>query len=89
MAKSRKPIQRRARGELGELYKVLEKAFPLHLDKYGYLDLQFLAAELGIRKQSIYKWLGNDRVPAKRVNSLVALSKGKLSIKTLEPFIFS
>ena len=88
MEESKKGATRRPRGQLGDLYKLLEKSFPTYLDRDGHLDLTMLGSDLGIRKQAIYKWTQKDKVPAKRVSDLIELSDGRLTVRDLEPFLF-
>lgn len=75
-------------GSLGELYDVLEAAFPdLRTDK-GELKVYALADHLGCKPQVCYKWFEKDKLTPERAQDIVKKSNGRLTLKKLERFVF-
>lgn len=75
------------------LHEVLTDAFPRHRTVNGILDVRELASDLDLSHEAVYKWIRADRVPAKRVNDLIALSRPnkkadpRLTLDDLLPFV--
>lgn len=79
----------------GKLYPLLIKTFPEYVED-GQLRVEKLASALkkpdgrGMHKFTLYQWMQNDRIPkAAGAKALIALSNGRLTEKTLAPFVFA
>lgn len=80
-------------GSLGDLYDVIDEAFPGYRTELGHLSVRELAAALGVSTQAVYKWFAKDSLSAKKVKPLIELSKTQdgarnLTIDDLMPFVF-
>lgn len=87
--------QGRPRYFQGKLYPLLKKNFPEYVED-GQLCVEKLASALkkpdgkGMHKFTLYQWMQNDRIPkAAGAKALIALSEGRLTEKTLAPFVFA
>lgn len=87
MTDTQRPAQNRRISGPGSLYSVLDGAFPGARTIQGYLDVKWLAGELGMSTWGVHKWFHNNQVPAKRVKRLIQLSEGRLTLEMLAPFL--
>jgi hypothetical protein len=71
------------------LYHVLYAALPDYRTPNRFLDVRKLATEIGVSHEGFYKWLRADRLPARRVKSLVELSGGKLTDGILVKYVMN
>lgn len=60
--------------DLGKLNNLLIRGLPDWLDDDGILRTYDLAKYLGVSYQAAYKWFDRNRIPPKRIPSLVKLS---------------
>ena len=60
---------------LGKLHALLIRGLPDWIDEDGLLKVYDLAKQLGVSYQSVYAFLGRERVPPKRMNALIKLSE--------------
>lgn len=74
-------------GSLGELYDVLDRAFPAYRTRRGFLNVNELSLALGTTSQNMYKWFKKEKVPAKYVKPLLTLSKERMTLDKLLPFV--
>ncbi len=72
----------------GELYKLLAKTMPQHVEG-GRLSPKLVADALNIARYTVYKWLNSDKLSSKGARQLIEASGGKLSIKDLSKFVLS
>jgi len=77
------------------LWKVLRRNLPWYQDdfkgeqgKYG-LNVTLIAQDMGVTKKTVFEWLSNNKVPGRRVNSLLALHNSTLTINMIQPYIAS
>lgn len=87
MTKAKNTKQRSRPGSLGEVYDMLDAAFPQYRTRFGGLDVYTLAGNLDMQPQSVYRWFNKETIPADRVKTLVRLSKGRLTEEKLIPFV--
>lgn len=87
MTKTVREKTRSRPGSLGELYDLLDTAFPTYRTRLGFLNVKSLGEDIEISSQAIYRWFAEDRVPARNVQKLIKLSRGRLNIEMLEPFL--
>lgn len=52
------------------LYQFLHKHLPAYRHRGGILDVERLADDMGIVKETVYKWLRSGALPANRVRQL-------------------
>lgn len=62
---------------LGGLHKLLTRGLPDLVDDQGILDVKRLSDHLGISFQAVYKFFEKDRIPTKRIATVLALSKSQ------------
>lgn len=70
--------------ELGGLQDLLLKACPP--DDKGRVSIPHLAGKLNLSSTSVYNWIAANRVPSRRVKSLVKLSKGRITLEEVLPY---
>lgn len=86
-------------GSLGDVYDLLDAAFPGHRTRLGFLSVELLANDLEISNQALHGWFRRERIPAGKVPKLIELStpekskKGekpvpRLTIEKLTPYVF-
>lgn len=59
---------------VGELYKVLERAFPEHRSKQNVLAIPQLADDLGYAHETLYRCVRSDRVKVEVARKLLEFS---------------
>lgn len=74
------------RFDLGPLHTLLLKACPRKGSAPGSIPAT-LAPALGVSYQYVYRWVSDNRVPAKFVKKIVEVSEGRVSIEDLVPFV--
>lgn len=72
----------------GELYGILIKALPQHVEG-GRLSPKSLAAALNVHKFTVYKWLNRDFLSPKGAKLLIEESGGKLKTEDLSKFVLA
>lgn len=77
-----------SRIDLGPLHKLLLKACPEGENGPGSIK-STLAPALGVTHQYIYRWIEDERVPAKFVSKILAAGEGRVSQEELLPFVIS
>lgn len=86
-ARKSKPIPTRTE-YLGDLHVMLTKGLPDLVDDQGVLNVKRLSERLGISFQAVYKFFKNDKIPAKRIPMIIALSKAqKTGGKDFKPLV--
>lgn len=73
---------------LGPLHTLLTDAFPHMRTPRGVLDVRELAVTMDMTYQGVYKWFTANKLPPDRAKQLVGLSRGRLSLTKLEPYVF-
>lgn len=71
----------------GPLHDLLCERFPKYLNKEQVLDLPRIATDMGTTRQSVFKWLAEDRVTWNAAKRLVSFGKGKITNEDLIPFM--
>lgn len=72
-----RPKRKRARKarDLGRLHSLLIRGLPDWVDEDGLLRVYELAKYLSVSYQSVYAFLGRERIPQKRLNAIIRLSE--------------
>jgi hypothetical protein len=79
------------------LYTLCYHALPNHQktipfnsgDEWRGLDVEKIAADIGISKQKVSGWFQQNSLPGQRVAAMIALEGGTLTFEKLGPFIRS
>ncbi len=71
-----------------ELHLLLLRGFPGTKQKPASVTAT-VAPALGVSPYAVYKWLTKGKIPAGRAKDIVELSKGRISMSKLMPFIVS
>ncbi len=72
--------------ELGPLHDLLLKCAPV--DEKNEKSIPLLAEALCLSSMAIYKWISASSVPSKKVNKLVALSKGAVTREQFDVYVY-
>lgn len=72
----------------GELYKLLDAAFPDVRNSYGKLDVKALAAKLECTPEAAYKWLRSGKLTPKALKDIVRIADGRIAREDLATFVF-
>lgn len=86
--KNKETVERSRPGSLGRLYDLLDESFPGHRTRLGFLSVNQLAKDLGVTPQALYKSFGAETIHARYVRPLMNLSKGRLTLEKIAPFVF-
>ena len=65
------------------LYQFLHRHLPVYRHKGGILDVEGLAVDLGIVKETVYKWLRSGILPSNRCRQLHNLITGEANAAAL------
>lgn len=71
-----------------DLYKLLVRRLPDFVEN-GRMNVRRLSEAAEFHHFTVSKWLNNNRISPKGAESLIKLSKGKLSPKDLAQFVIS
>lgn len=75
----------------GKLYSLFVDKLPSYVKdspKGKYLDVQKLAGDMSLVRQTVYQWFWHDYVDASHVQKIIALPESKLTEADFLPFIF-
>ncbi len=75
-----------------DLYKVLLKGLPQHVEGEGVnarLNPRRVAVALKVHKYTVYNWLNKDKLSREGASLLIAESNGKLTAEDLIPFVLA
>lgn len=71
----------------GKLYPLLAAQLPHHVDASGSLNVNSLAAALGVSGQTLYFSMSEDRLTPRIAKLILNESRGKLTAENLAPFV--
>lgn len=84
MATKKQPIIRQL-SEGSPLQTLLLEACPP--SKEGVKSITVLAEKMNLSSQTIYNWISKGRIPQDRVNSIVKLARGRVTLEMIIPFV--
>lgn len=70
-----------------KLQALLDEAFPQFRNKNGDLSIFKLGMKFEVPPQTVYQWIRRGRVPPARAKKLIEISRGRLTLEKLEPFL--
>lgn len=70
------------------LYKLLEERLTDHVRR-GQLNIRLLSADMDVSSPAMYRWLGTSTLTLYAAKALIKVSRGKLSLEDLTPFLLA
>ncbi len=83
--KKSKPSTIRRLSDKGALQDLLLEICPP--DKEGMKSITVLAAAMQLSSWAVYRWIKTNRIPSQQVKRLLALSKDRVPVEKILPFV--
>jgi len=72
------------------LVKKLAKVSSLYgLVRFGRIDTLVMAKKMHCSRQSVYRWLGENKISSRAAKKIIKISEGNVTQEDLTPFLFS
>jgi hypothetical protein len=74
----------------GDLYSLFLEKLPDYVkinSRYKYLDVEKIAVDLGLTRQSVYMWFSREKLQPNRAIPLTELPGSELAVDDLLPFV--